>query len=88
MVQITRNAALTRAITRAKSEDLHVKAIEFGQYQVTNHTHQTSYIVRLRKENGVKLAECSCKAGRVSLLCKHVAVAVPLHVHLASSRTK
>lgn len=86
MIKIERNAALARAITRAKSEDIHVKAVKFGECTVENRTRQTRYTVTLEKRNGSKLGTCTCKAGESSMMCKHVAVAVSLHIHLASRK--
>jgi hypothetical protein len=82
-----KDAAFQRAITRAKSESLHVKALEFGCYKVVNHSHDTEYVVRFWKQGTDKIGACSCKAGQSSMLCKHVAASIGLHVHLASNRS-
>lgn len=80
-------AKLNGAISRAKAGKLFVQPTsQFRCYVVSNRESGTRYIVTFALgENGAKLGRCSCPS---LTICKHIAAALPLHVHIASNRTR
>lgn len=81
MIQLSSVAQLTKAIERAKAARLFVQATSFFRmYRVTNRASGSTYTVNFFVENGNRYADCTCKAGKNRLACKHVAAAAGLHV--------
>lgn len=76
---------LNGAISRAKASRLFVQATsQFRVYVVTNRKSGTRYIVNFAvRTDGTKIGRCSCPA---TTLCKHLAAALPLHLHIAKQR--
>jgi len=87
MIKIEINSdPMKRAAQRAMDKPLRVRMIAFRTYGVVNGDGK-HYTVHFRKSNGVKWAECSCAAGAQGMLCYHIAGALPLHCHVAKTRT-
>lgn len=76
---------LDGAISRAKISRLFVQTTsQFRVYVVTNRQSGTRYITTFGKwTDGTKIGRCSCPA---TSLCKHLAAALPLHLHVAKQR--
>jgi len=79
--------SLGNAIKNAKALHPKVTPVRFGEYNVTG-SRGNNYTVRCYRENGNKIVDCNCKAGKVGMACKHSAAALPLHIHLAARRTQ
>ncbi len=86
MIQLTSPAALTNAITKARTVKPFVRVVAFGHYTVTNKTTGATYTVECEKRDGKRLASCSCVAGERGKPCYHVAAAVSAHIQLAAER--
>jgi uncharacterized Zn finger protein len=81
MIQLSSAAQLAKAIERAKAGKLFVQTTSFFRmYQVTNRASGSTYTVNFFVENGSRYADCTCKAGKNRIACKHVAAAAGLHV--------
>jgi len=78
---------LNGAINRAKAGKLFVQPTsEYRCYVVTNRERGTRYIVNFGiSGDGAKIGRCSCPS---LTLCKHIAAALPLHIHIASTRAQ
>jgi hypothetical protein len=73
---------MTKAIEKAKAIHPRVSCIGERTYKVTSSDGKGSYTVRFVVSNGLKLAECDCKAGKVSQVCFHVAAASAVNIGL------
>jgi hypothetical protein len=77
---------MTNAIKRARQVRPFVKWLGERRYSVTGSDRQTKYTVNFAVANGMKLAECNCRAGRDGMMCFHVAAAAAVNVAIASMR--
>ena len=75
------------AIERAKTVRPRVRRTAERTYAVTGSKGDT-YTVTFAVANGLKLAECNCKAGQSNQLCYHVAAAAALNIALHSNYGK
>ncbi len=71
---------MTKAIEKAKAIHPRVSRIGERTYKVTSSDGKGSYVVRFVVSNGLKLAECDCKAGKVGTICFHVAAAAAVNI--------
>jgi len=80
-------ATMTKAIERARRVRPRVRVISADEraYSVTG-SKGDAYTVRFAVANGLKLAECSCKAGERDQMCFHVAAAAQVNVMVQSQR--
>lgn len=86
MIQLNSAAQLTKAIERAKAGKLFVQTTSFFRmYRVTNRVNGNTYTVNFFVENGNRFADCTCKAGKNRIECKHVAAAAGLHIVRAAA---
>ncbi len=87
MIRLQNDNAMKRAIERAKARKPRVRCISSAEriYTVTSRTSDVIYIVKFAVANGLKLAECECKAGQAHQLCVHVAAAAAVNIALHSS---
>jgi hypothetical protein len=75
-----------RATIRARARKMTVRVTEFRKYRVESDSGKT-YHVSFTKIGRDKVAYCDCQAGQHSMLCVHVINALPLHIHVAKTRT-
>ncbi len=87
MVELKNKEQLSPAIERAHhdAKNLLVKMTEVQRlYRVVNrrngYTYTVSFYVR---EDGRRFGHCTCKAGEVDMICKHLAAAAALNTYLA-----
>jgi hypothetical protein len=78
---------LAKAIERAKALRPRVSVINADErtYRVAG-SQGDSYTVRFAIADGMKLAECSCKAGQNNMVCYHVASAAAVNIAVQSMR--
>src|SRR5262249_59230271 len=78
---------MQKAIERSKAVRPHVRAISADErtYSVTG-SKGDRYTVKFVVVNGLKLAECDCKAGQREQLCYHIAAAAAVNIALHSMR--
>jgi len=78
---------MTKAIERARGLRPRVRVISAADrtYSVTG-SKGGAYIVRFAVVNGLKLAECDCKAGKAGVVCYHIAAAAQVNVMTQSMR--
>lgn len=84
-------AAFARAIKRAREQKPLVKPKTIRTYSVRSSGGDDVYVVRFFKQAGRKCAACDCPAGfpldhKFPMICKHVAAAAGLHLHLCALR--
>src|SRR5262245_62340252 len=86
MIKLETNK-MQKAIERAKAVRPRVTVISADErtYSVTG-SKGDAYTVRFAVVNGLKLAECDCKAGQVGMMCFHVAAAAQVNVMCQSMR--
>ena len=86
MIKLESNK-MQKAIERAKAVRPRVRVINADDrtYSVTGSKGDT-YTVKFAVARGLKLAECSCKAGQASMMCYHVASAAQVNVMVQSMR--
>lgn len=93
MIQITSENQFKSAAVRAQRERMLVQLAGFRRYMVTNKTNGRTYEVFFSKLDGKKFGACSCPAGyppfqdRAPMVCKHLYVALGLHIALMESQT-
>ncbi|MDQ3253179.1 MAG: hypothetical protein M3R15_04620 [Acidobacteriota bacterium] len=75
---------ISNAINNAKALHPKVRMVCFGRYEVSA-SKTGYYTVRCFRNRGQKVVDCNCKAGENGMPCKHAAVALPLHIHMAQS---
>ena len=81
MIQLNSATQLSKAIERAKASNLFVQTTTFFRtYRVTNRANDNTYTVNFFVKNGSRFADCTCKAGKNRIECKHVAAAAGLHI--------
>lgn len=80
-------ATMTKAIARAKAVRPRVRVIsaDARTYSVTG-SKGDAYTVRFAVANGLKLAECDCRAGKAGMMCFHVAAAASVNIAVQSMR--
>ncbi|MGE0128058.1 MAG: hypothetical protein AB7U82_08260 [Blastocatellales bacterium] len=78
---------MTKAIERAKAIRPRVRVIsaDARTYSVTGSKGDV-YTVKFAVANGLKLAECDCKAGQRGQMCFHVAAAASINIAVQSQR--
>lgn len=76
---------MKRAIDRAKTIHPKVRAVCFGRYEVSGSAGGFYTVVCKRDRRGLKIVDCTCKAGQSGKACFHAAVAIPMHMHLAQN---
>lgn len=78
---------MTKAIKRAKAIRPRVRVISAAErtYSVTG-SNGDVYTVKFAVANGLKLAECDCKAGQRGQMCFHIAAAAQVNVMAQSMR--
>lgn len=84
MIKIT-SETMQKAIARAKVLRPRVRMTGERTYSVSGSQGGT-YTVRFAVANGMKLAECSCKAGEAGMVCRHVVAAAALNIAVMSMR--
>src|SRR5262245_2486911 len=86
MIKLESNK-MQRAIERAKAVRPRVTVINADErtYSVSG-SRGNQYTVRFVVVNGLKLAECDCKAGQAGQSCYHVAGAAQVNVMVQSMR--
>lgn len=79
---------MIKAIERAKAVRPRVTVISADArvYSVTG-SKGDAYTVRFAVANGLKLAECDCKAGKSDQMCFHVAAAARVQAYPRRSRS-
>lgn len=79
--------SMTSAIARAKTVRPKVRVINAdNRTYVVYGSRGDAYIVRFAVENGHKLGECDCPAGRRGKLCYHIPCAASLNIAIQSMR--
>src|SRR5215471_3963357 len=78
---------MQEAIERAKAVRPRVRVISADErtYSVTG-SRGDAYTVKFVVVNGLKLAECDCKAGQVGMMCFHIAAAASVNIAVQSMR--
>jgi hypothetical protein len=77
-------AAIAKAIERARSIKPRVRAVRFGRYEVSGSTCGF-YTVMCYRSRGQRVIDCTCKASRAGCPCFHSAAAVGLHSYMATT---
>jgi hypothetical protein len=93
MIQIVSEHQFTNAAIRAQKERMLVQPAGFRRYYVTNKAKGTRYEVFFTvSRDGRRFGTCNCPAGypmhrqRIPQVCKHLYVALSLHLALMSNR--
>lgn len=89
MIELISVEQLSKATGRAKAGNLFVQPSSiFRQYHVTNRDTGAKYTVDffVRKSDGKRFGNCTCKAGQHNFACKHLAAAAGLHVCIAAQK--
>ena len=89
MIELRDVAQLSKAIERAKAGNLFVQPSSiFRQYHVTNRDTGAKYTVDffVRKSDGKRFGNCTCKAGQNNKACKHLSAAAGYHVARMAAR--
>src|SRR5215813_13805298 len=78
---------MQKAIERAKSIRPRVRVINADEraYSVTG-SRGDAYTVKFAVVNGLKLAECDCKAGQSNQVCYHLTAAAQVNIMAQSMR--
>jgi hypothetical protein len=91
MIQILNERQFVNAAARVQKERMLVQRAGFRRYFVTNKAKGTRYEVFFsRRRDGKKFGACNCPAGypmdgrRAPQICKHLYVALSLHIALMS----
>lgn len=84
MIRLERDR-MQNAINRAKVIRPKVRMIGERTYAVTGSTG-SNYTVRFAVVNGMKLAECNCRAGSEGQVCFHVAAAAGANIIIQGMR--
>jgi hypothetical protein len=87
MIELT-TSKMTKAIERAKAIRPRVRMIgerRFLVWRKERHV-ETAYTVQFAVANGLKLAECDCKAGQANQVCYHVAAAAAVNIGVQGMR--
>ncbi len=81
------SAKMAKAIQRAKTLHPRVRVISADDrvYSVTG-SKGDAYTVKFVVVNGLKLAECDCKAGKAGQMCYHIPAAASLNIAVQSMR--
>lgn len=87
MIRLESNK-MQNAIARAKTIRPRVRRTGERSYSVTSSTGQTAYTVRFVVANGLRLGECTCKAGQSNQVCFHIAAAAALNIAIHSNYSK
>lgn len=87
LIPVERNAAMSRAIERAKQHHpkVSIVSVENRTYCVQGSKGGT-YTVSFHLMNGHKLAQCNCEAGKQARLCYHVAAAAAVNMGAQAMR--
>ena len=83
MIELINAEQLSKATERAKAGNLFVQPSSiFRQYHVTNRETGAKYTVDfyVRKSDGKRFGQCTCKAGQNNIACKHLSAAAGYHV--------
>jgi hypothetical protein len=83
MIELISAEQLSKATERAKAGNLFVRPSSiFRQYHVTNRDTGAKYTVDffVRKSDGKRFGNCTCKAGQNNRACKHLSAAAAYHV--------
>jgi hypothetical protein len=93
MIQIINERQFVNAAARVKKERMLVQVGGFRRYFVTNKTKGTRYEVFFTvTRDGRRFGSCNCRAGypmnerEIPKVCKHLYVALSLHIALMSRR--
>jgi SWIM zinc finger len=90
MIELISAEQLSKATERAKAGNLFVRPSSiFRQYHVTNRDTGAKYTVDffVRKSDGKRFGNCTCKAGQNNKACKHLSAAAGYHiVRMAAKR--
>ncbi len=78
---------MAKAVERAKADRMHVRCTGERVYAVRSNSGNV-YTVRFAVANGMKLAECNCKAGQAGMMCKHIAASVAVHIAIATMKKR
>ncbi len=91
MIQIVNERQFVNAAARIKKERMLVQVAGFRRYFVTNKAKGTRYEVFFSvNRHGQRFGACNCPAGypmdgrRAPMVCKHLYVALSLHLALMS----
>lgn len=76
---------IAKAIERARANRTFVRVRRFGEYLVRG-SAGNFYTVRCGRQDGQKIVDCECVAGRFGTPCYHAASAIALHIGLAAQR--
>jgi hypothetical protein len=88
MIEPINAEQLAKATERAKASKLFVQPTSLSrQYRVTNRENGNQYTVDFFVCKGKRFGHCSCKAGILNRLCKHLSVACGYHcMRMAAQR--
>src|SRR5215211_3473112 len=89
MIELTSADQLAKATERARASNLLVQPTTiFRQYRVTNRDNGNQYVVNffVRRSDGKRFGNCTCKAGQNNIACKHLSAAAACHVARMSAR--
>jgi hypothetical protein len=75
---------IEKAIERAKAVRPYVRAVKFGRYEVSG-SKGGYYTVLCYRNRGMRVVDCTCKAGEIGKPCFHAAAAVGLHIWAATT---
>jgi hypothetical protein len=85
MIALTTNK-LQNAIARARQLRPTVHFLGERHFKVYSARNHNEYEVRFAVADGVKLGECSCRAGQEGLPCYHLAAAASVNIGVAAMR--
>ncbi len=85
MVKLISAQKMSRAIDKARAAKPFVRVVAFRQYTVTNRETGAIYNVTFEVKQGERFAACTCKAGKSSQNCYHVAAAAGAHMMIAAA---
>jgi uncharacterized Zn finger protein len=88
MVEMKTADDLSKAAERARHSKLFVQVIQWRQYRVTNRESGAEYTVNFFVRDGKRFGHCTCKAGMVNVICKHLAAAAGRHVMMAAQHRR
>lgn len=85
MIQLTKTNT-QKATAKAREVKPRVRTKQFGLYQVLASDGNGYYLVRLWKEDGRKMSDCTCHGAKRGYVCYHVSAAIGAHTVLAAHR--
>jgi hypothetical protein len=86
MIELKSTEQMRRAIENARANRKHlvVRMTNVArQYIVFNKNTNGSYLTSFDRKDGKRYGSCTCKAGQLNRICKHIAAAAALNICLA-----